>query len=154
LPDRALLVERLQHIVDRGRRESVNYAVMLVDLDDFKAINAHFGNAAGDRVLIEFAQRVCRLLRPADTVARIGGDEFAILLEQPGGHAGVWRIAHRLCQQLQPPFSTQGLTLHCRACAGATLGHLPCYRPDDLLRRADQALSRAKHSGRACFAVI
>lgn len=154
LPNRSLFMIRLKNATERGRREPLDYAVLLLDIDDFKGVNKHFGRAAGDYVLIEFSQRVRRLLRPTDTLARIGGDEFAILLTRPGGHEGVWRVTARLCQALRVPFSKRELTLHCRACAGASLGHLPCYRPDDLLRRADQALCRAKQSGKACFAVM
>lgn len=154
LPNRPFFLERLQHVTDRARRDPTDYAVLLLEVDDFQGVNKHFGHAAGDYVLIEFSRRVRRLLGPSDTFARLGSDEFAVLLEQPGGHAGVWRVAQRLCQGLRAPFSTRGLTLHCRACAGATLGHLPGYRPEDLMKRANQALQRAKQTGKACFAVM
>jgi len=147
-------MERLRYITDCTRRQSVDHAVLLLDVDDFKGINTHFGHDAGDYVLIEFAERVRPRLRRADTLARIGSDEFAILLERPGGYEGVWRVAQRIRQALRSPFSTQGVTLHCRACAGASIGHLPCHRPDDLLRQADQALCCAQQSGKACFAVV
>jgi len=153
LANRALLLERLQHVIDRSQRERVDYALLLLDLDDFKQVNDRFGHASGDDVLIQFTQRVRRLLRPSDTFARLGGDEFAILLEQAGGQAGVWRVATRICEELRPPFSSQGRRLPCRASVGATLGKLPCYQPKDLLSRADQALYRAKLAGKGCFAV-
>lgn len=154
LPNRALFLDRLQHVIDRSQREAIDYAVLLLDLDDFKGVNDSHGHASGDQVLIHFTQRVRRALRPTDTFARLGGDEFGILLEDAGGRPGVWRVATRICQGLRSPFSSHGTTLYCRASIGATLGTgLPC-RPGDLLRAADKALYQAKETGKACFAIV
>lgn len=154
LPNRALFLDRLRHVIDRSQRETVDYAVLLLDLDDFKSVNDRHGHASGDQVLIHFTRRVRRVLRPPDTFARLGGDEFAILLEDAGGQAGVWGVATRICQSLMLPFSSYGTTLYCRASVGATLGSGLLCRPEDLLRRADKALYRAKGMGKACFAIL
>ncbi len=149
--NRVLFIDRLERVIARSRFGTPDYAVALLDLDDFKRINDSHGHARGDRVLIEFTHRVQRVMRPTDTLARLGGDEFALLLERAGGRDGVDRIARRICSTLSTPFACDDTLLPCVASIGVALGTVPAT-PHDLLRRADRALYRAKAAGKARFA--
>ena len=144
LPNRVLLRDRLERMLAQPDEPVV---LMIVDLDDFKAVNDTLGHACGDRLLQEVGSRLGGALRPGDTLARLGGDEFAVLLPGLSLDAGE-RLAERLVGALDDPFVLDGMVLHVRASVG--LAHHPEHGsdPDDLLRRADIALYCAKSSQR------
>jgi diguanylate cyclase (GGDEF)-like protein len=141
LPNRVLLHERLEREL---RRAGASTVLMIVDLDDFKAVNDTLGHAHGDRLLQQVGRRLRGALDGADMLARLGGDEFAVLLAGPAdGVAGV-AVAERLVAALDEPFELDSVLLHVRASVG-----LACFPDhgtdaDDLLRRADVALYCAK----------
>ena len=105
LPNRALLMDRLQHTIQRAIRERVMTAVLFMDLDGFKDVNDAFGHGTGDRLLVRAAGRLKRCVRTADTVSRIGGDEFVVVLE---GTEQVAEVADRIVECLDVPFALGG----------------------------------------------
>jgi diguanylate cyclase (GGDEF)-like protein len=150
LPNRATFQERLRAALERPASHVP--CVLRLDLDRFQAVNDAFGHAAGDALLGLVAARLRGCLRPEDTVARMGGDEFAVLLEQQDA-AGAEALARRLVEVIGQPFDIRGN----RMTVGASIGiAFPASGPGDadlLMRNADLALHRAKHAGRGtwCF---
>jgi diguanylate cyclase (GGDEF)-like protein/PAS domain S-box-containing protein len=150
LPNRALFMERLTQTVRRGqRRADVLFAVLFLDLDRFKVVNDSLGHPAGDELLIAVAERLQKCLRPADTVARFGGDEFAILLEEMHEPADASRVAERIQQELTVPVKLGGFEVVTSASIGIALSTTGPDSPELLLRDADMAMYRAKGSGNA-----
>lgn len=143
LANRALFTNRVEHAVVRGQATE-RAAVLFLDLDDFKGINDTFGQPTGDALLQAVATRLQADLAPGHTVARIGGDEFAVLLEDESAGAAVG-IAERLLADLQEPFELGGREVLVTASAGVAVGD----DADALLRSADTAMYRAKASGHA-----
>jgi len=160
LPNRRLLLERCEHAFAHaasGRGESTSVAALFVDLDGFKAINDGAGHDAGDQVLIAVANDLKSMLRPTDTVARIGGDEFIVLLEQDDGLAYLRTVAGRITNTIRRQISADTESLALSASVGIArvdLAHEPDVSPDQLLRRADAAMYRAKERGRDQFDVF
>jgi diguanylate cyclase (GGDEF)-like protein/PAS domain S-box-containing protein len=154
LPNRALFIERLWRAVESAkRRTSYMFAVLFVDLDRFKVVNDTLGHLAGDSLLISIARRLEKHLRPVDTFARIGGDEFAILLEYVADVSDVRRVAERIHRELETPFSVKGQSVFTSASIGIALSTTGYARPEDLLREADLAMYRAKAAGRARYVI-
>lgn len=150
LANRALLLERLQRAVAQSRRRaSPSFAIMMIDLDHFKVVNDTLGHAAGDALLTGVAGRLRDCLREVDTPARIGGDEFAILLDGITALADATRTADRIQQALAAPFDIEGQRVTASASIGIALMDATYERGGDLLRDADAAMYRAKESGRA-----
>jgi diguanylate cyclase (GGDEF)-like protein/PAS domain S-box-containing protein len=145
LPNRALFEDRLQHALAAARRGG-RIAVLFVDLDDFKTVNDSLGHAAGDELLRVAAGRIDEVLRAGDTVARMGGDEFAVLLERIAGADEPELIAQRLLERLRAPVTLGGRRLVVRASVGIALSQ-PAAAPGDLLRDADVAMYAAKTRG-------
>ena len=149
LPNRALFTDRLRHAL--GRRErSTTTAIYFLDVDRFKRINDSLGHGAGDDVLCEVARRLRSALRPEDTVARFGGDEFTILCESVGGVLEAVNVADRLQQPLSTPIRAGGGELRLSASIGVALaeaGELPDGAR--LIENADAAMYRAKERGGA-----
>src|SRR5665647_730813 len=160
LPNRRLLLERCEHAFARaksGRGDSTSVAALFIDLDGFKAINDGAGHDAGDQVLIDVANDLKSMLRPADTVARIGGDEFVVLLEQDDGLEYLRTVAGRITTTIRRQISTDRESLALSASVGIArvdLAHEPDVSPDQLLRRADAAMYRAKERGRDQYDVF
>jgi diguanylate cyclase (GGDEF)-like protein/PAS domain S-box-containing protein len=147
LPNRALFMDRVQHalVVRAGSPERV--AVLFVDLDDFKAVNDAFGHPAGDALLRAFGRRLCDALPPSYTVARIGGDEFAILIEAADGLPAAAEAAQSIVAGFQSGFEIEGREVFVTASVGAAAGN----DADAILRCANVAMFRAKESGGAHY---
>ena len=152
LPNRALFRDRLQHAVSRAEREAETLAVMFLDIDRFKVINDGLGHHAGDRVLIQLGQRIRSCLREEDTVARMGGDEFAVLLENLDARGHARDAAERVAETLSEPFFVAGEEIHVSASIGISMYGAAAALPgrpkaEHLLRRADAAMYQVKAVG-------
>jgi diguanylate cyclase (GGDEF)-like protein/PAS domain S-box-containing protein len=154
LPNRALFSDRLQHAVARARRHGGKFAVLFVDLDNFKIVNDSLGHDAGDELLVGMAGRLRASLRPEDTAARLGGDEFALLLEDLADVGEARRVAERIADKLRVPFVLDDRETFVTASIGVAFGGTTAERSEDLLREADLAMYRAKHSGKARYALF
>jgi len=149
LPNRLLFTDRLEHAVNRSAREpDYNFAVCFLDLDRFKNINDSYGHQAGDSLLIKVAERLSHVLRPADSVARIGGDEFTFLLDGVDGLREAVLIAERILESLTRSFATDFGEVFVNASIGVCLNNHVYTSAEDMLRDSDIALYRAKESGR------
>lgn len=142
LPNRALFTDRVQHALARRPRHATGMGVLFLDLDDFKTVNDSLGHLAGDELLRGVAARLLEAVRAGDSVARFGGDEFAVLLEEIGEPADAARAADRICEVLAAPFSVAGREVFVTASIGIALSG----DAEELLRGADVAMYRAKSS--------
>jgi two-component system cell cycle response regulator len=163
LYNRRYALPHLERIAEQARLSTRPYAVMIADLDHFKRINDWYGHEAGDAVLVECARRMLRNMRAVDLVARIGGEEFLIVLPATG-HAAARQAALRLCKRIsETPIKVPGRDLDVDVTvsiglalsdigAGTPADSLPSFQaPDEMLNRADRALYRAKEMGRNRF---
>jgi diguanylate cyclase (GGDEF)-like protein len=149
LANRALIVDRLEHMVLRARRDNQPPGVLFIDLDGFKEVNDTFGHVAGDSLIRQAAQRIAACARASDTVGRMGGDEFVVLLEGGLPVDGVERIAERFLAVLNEPYDLSpdvDRRIRVTASIGASLGDRASAA--ELLRDADVALYRAKQEGK------
>jgi len=148
LANRVLFVDRLEHaLARRGSR----VAVLFLDLDDFKVVNDRYGHAHGDELLRQVAARVRACLRPADTPARMGGDEFAILLEDADGPQ-LMDVAERIVAAFSEPFTVSGSEVRVKGSLGVATNSSGHETAEDLLRNADVAMYTAKAGGKGRFA--
>jgi diguanylate cyclase (GGDEF)-like protein/PAS domain S-box-containing protein len=154
LPNRVLFMERLEHASTLANRRDSRVAVLFVDVDNFKVINDSLGHKAGDQLLKAVAGRLRTYLRPEDTAARLGGDEFTILVEDVASVGEGVRIAQRLADVLQPPFTLEEQEVFITTSIGIALNSSTQERAEDLLRHADLAMYRAKHNGKARYEVF
>ncbi|MGH7475400.1 MAG: putative bifunctional diguanylate cyclase/phosphodiesterase [Longimicrobiales bacterium] len=153
LPNRKVFADRLERSLTRARRRTdYNFAVLFLDLDNFKVVNDTFGHLAGDRLLMAAARRIESAVRPEDTVARVGGDEFAILLYNVADPGFVRHIAERVQERLRERFTVEAGSVHITASAGITLSTTRYATPEEVLRDADIAMYRAKENGREQYA--
>jgi diguanylate cyclase (GGDEF)-like protein/PAS domain S-box-containing protein len=154
LPNRRLLNERLQHGIDFGQREHKQLAVLMLDLDRFKAVNDQLGHKAGDELLQKVAIRIKAQLRKVDTVARLGGDEFVVILPDITHYEDVERVAQIIITELSHPFQLRETD---QVSIGTSIGisFYPQHgnSSEILLDRADIALYQAKDQGRGCFSI-
>lgn len=144
LPNRGLFQDRLDHAIKRASREKTNLAVMLLDLDHFKRINDECGHLKGDEVLQEVARRLLSCLRESDTVARMGGDEFTIIIEDLTNPAFAARVAQKLLDVLHQPYLVDERTWEISASLGISLFPIDGEDGSSLLKNADIAMYRAK----------
>ncbi|MBE9105706.1 EAL domain-containing protein [Nostoc cf. edaphicum LEGE 07299] len=155
LPNRTLLVERLELSINRAKRiETYRYAVLFLDLDRFKVINDSLGHLAGDQLLKSIAQKLKTHLREIDLVARIGGDEFVILLEDISGMEKAIQITERILKDFQTPLILNDSEVVISTSIGIVLGTKNYSHASDLLRDADIAMYRAKSQDRSSYKIF
>ena len=154
LPNRALFTDRIRHALAGVRRRDRRLAVLFLDLDNFKTINDSLGHDMGDRLLVSVAERLKRCLRPGDTVARFSGDEFTLLLEDVGRVEEAEQVAERVVEELTAPVTLAGQEVLVTTSIGIALSSSATQQPKDLLRQADLAMYKAKHSGKAHYKVF
>lgn len=153
LPNRSLFMERLNQLIAANAHKPTSFALLFLDLDGFKAINDNLGHDIGDEVLRIVAQKLHAEIRASDTVARIGGDEFIVLLSSPIDTEGTTHITQRIIQKINQPMEFRGLLVDVGVSVGIVEfpddGHLPVQ----LMKRADEAMYQAKAAGRNqyCF---
>lgn len=146
LPNRTLFQDRLVHALERAERTGEQVAVLFLDLDGFKIVNDSRGHAAGDQVLRMVADRLQETLREGDTVARIGGDEFVLMLEGISSRADVERAISRVRGCFEAPFELEDASFSITSSIGVAHSGLDFEGPDELIRLADAAMYRAKRS--------
>ena len=149
LPNRALFLNRLEHALAQTGREDGPVAVLLLDLNHFKMINDSLGHDAGNVALVGVAKRLRTSVRPGDTVGRIFGDEFAVLLGTPSGMNEARRVAGRIQKRFQEPLEVEGQEVLVSPSIGIALGYSAQDNPEEVLRRADLAMYTAKKRGKA-----
>jgi diguanylate cyclase (GGDEF)-like protein/PAS domain S-box-containing protein len=148
LPNRTLFLDRLKQALARARWHKRLAAVLFIDIDRFKNINDTLGHEVGDKLLQELSRRLLPCLRDGDTVARFGGDEFVILLDDLAAATDVRNLASKLLDHLRPPFQAGETTLHVTASIGISMFPADGEDSGSLLRHADIAMYRAKDMGR------
>ncbi|WP_232034929.1 EAL domain-containing protein [Desulfovibrio ferrophilus] len=155
LPNRILFLDHLRQAMERTKRtKDFVYAVLYMDLDRFKIINDSLGHNIGDELLKHVARKLEEAVRTMDTVARFGGDEFAVLLEDMRAPREAIKIAKRISDAVKEPAHLGGYDVHTSASLGIVLVKKDYDRPDSILRDADTAMYRAKESGRSRFKVF
>ena len=155
LPNRILFMDRLEWALHRSQRKhGYRFAVFFLDLDRFKIVNDSLGHQAGDTLLVEASARLQRALRPMDTVARFGGDEFAVLVDDISGTLDATHVLSRLQEELARPFVIQGRPVFTSASIGVVLKTWSYERPEHLVRDADIAMYRAKALGKARYEIF
>lgn len=154
LPNRLVLQQRLDALISSNSASGGNFALMLLDVDEFKRTNDTLGHDTGDALLCAFADRLQQVVREEDLVARLGGDEFAILLSRINSEADLAGFAETMFAALQEPFTHDEKLLECRASVGASLYPIHGTEKSDLLKNADLALYAAKASGRGTFKIF
>ena len=155
LANRTLLTDRLHQAQQRLRRDPGHVALLMLDLDRFKLVNDTLGHSVGDALLIEVAQRLQHCARPTDTVSRLGGDEFIVLLDRLSDYAQAEQIAERLLEVLREPMVLANLEpMEIRGSIGIAVTSDPEHPADSLYREADLALYRAKDQGRDRYSLF
>jgi diguanylate cyclase (GGDEF)-like protein/PAS domain S-box-containing protein len=155
LPNRAVFMDRLERLLRQSkRRVDFRFAVLFLDLDNFKYVNDTHGHIVGDHLLVAVARRLESCVRQEDTVARIGGDEFAVLLDTVQDTASVMLVVDRIREALRQPFAAEGRETGATASIGIALSASGYERAEDLLRDADEAMYRAKARGRDDYIIF
>lgn len=153
LPNRALFLNRLEHALTRLERSPAPLAVMFLDLDNFKNVNDSLGHASGDQLLVAVAERLQKSLRSGDTAARMGGDEFTILIDHIENPNYALNIVQRILESLQTPFEVAGREVFTSPSIGIAFSTEASEQANELLRQADTAMYEAKRKGRARYEV-
>jgi diguanylate cyclase (GGDEF)-like protein len=155
LANRALFTDHLQLALARAKRhDDYQFAVLFLDLDRFKVINDSLGHVVGDKLLVGIARRLETAMRPGDTVSRLGGDEFTILLDDLGDAGEAEAVAGRLLRELAMPYNLGGHEVFISVSIGVALSATGYQRPEEILRDADTAMYRAKQLGKARYEVF
>jgi len=150
LPNRVLLNERLEHALARAKRGEV-VATHMLDLDHFKHVNDTLGHPAGDKLLQMVTERLRALVRETDTIARMGGDEFAVMQVAIAQPSDATVLAHRMIEKLGAPYEIEGHQIVIGTSVGIAVGPTDGVSPDQIMRNADLALYRAKNDGRGTY---
>jgi len=148
LLNRPALWEHVTHRLALADRRQAGLAVLFLDLDDFKLVNDTLGHAAGDRLLVEVASRLADALRAGDTIARVGGDEFLLLLDEVATPEAAMVVAERLGEALQAPYELGGDSRTVTASIGVAIGPESFGTADAIIAAADSAMYEAKRRGR------
>lgn len=148
LPNRALVTDRIEQMLVRDRRNEATGAVLFLDLDDFKNVNDTLGHGAGDRLLIAVAERLAGTLRDADTIGRMGGDEFVVLIDGTSLDVAPELVAERLLDVMRQPFELDGTTMPLAVNVSIGIASGDRANAGELLRDADVALYQAKGAGK------
>lgn len=151
LANKALFIDRVDHALHRAERDASPIAVLFLDIDDFKTVNDGLGHAVGDQLLAAVAHRLNTVTRVGDTLARFGGDEFALLLETGEMPQTAVEMADRIATVLHAPFDLAETELSVRVSVGGAIGYPLGDTPDSMLRDADLAMYLAKHNGKGRF---
>ncbi len=148
LPNRELFFERLKTGLAYAARNEKRLGVLYIDLDGFKAINDSFGHEAGDELLVQISERMLAIMRRSDTVARIGGDEFAIVLFQINSQEGSLAAGEKILREINKPITLKCGTVSVGASIGAAVYPDSAEKPEELVRSADQAMYLSKQKGK------
>lgn len=151
LPNRSLLADRLEHALERGRRSESRVALLFIDLDRFKHVNDSLGHPVGDRLLQEVAHRLHSTVRQQDTLARQGGDEFVVIIEDVEGPDDAARVAVKLLATLESPVTLDGHEIFVGGSIGISIFPSDGDSSEALLRCADSAMYEAKEQGRSTY---
>jgi diguanylate cyclase (GGDEF)-like protein len=155
LANRTLFMDRLEHtLAFTSRHDDFGFTVVFLDIDQFKQINESFGHSLGDQVLINVAQKLTHCLRASDTVARLSGDEFIILLEDTREPDDVAQVADRILQTLQEPIRYEGHSVSVTASLGIVTNATRYIQAEDIVQDAGIAMYQAKMDGMAHFAIF
>ncbi|MGE5172863.1 MAG: putative bifunctional diguanylate cyclase/phosphodiesterase [Betaproteobacteria bacterium] len=156
LPNRALFIDRLQHVITASQRRpgTTDYAVFFLDIDRFKIINDSLGHTIGDQLLVLVGRKLADCIRPGDTIARLGGDEFAILLENISDPVYTVNVAERIREKLVLPLNIKGHEIFSSISIGIALGSERYERPEQVLRDADIAMYEAKGRSNAAYEIF
>lgn len=155
LPNRVLFMDRLEHAIEYGKRHPEHsFAILFLDLDHFKVVNDSLGHSTGDELLIILGQRLRNCLRKGDTLARLGGDELVVLLEDARDESSVTRVADCFQKALRAPFNIQGREVFSTASMGIVFSGKEYSRAEDILRDADIAMYHAKAQGKARYTIF
>lgn len=154
LPNRILFYDRLSQAITRGRREKELSAVLFLDLDGFKLINDTFGHDVGDALLREAAKRIVGCVRESDTVARMGGDEFTVILSNVRTPDNIKHVATKIVEAIARPFVLNGKECSVSVSIGISLHPDNGETAAQLVKIADAAMYLAKHSGKNCYRFI
>ncbi len=154
LANRVLMLDRLENALQRNHRSSRHCAALFIDLDRLKAVNDSYGHAIGDELLVAVANRLSQLIRPGDTVARLSGDEFAVLCDSLSSAAEAESIGARLIQEMARSFELSTITIDVTTSIGISYSDSTDQTPEQLLREADAAMYQAKRNGGNQFQLI
>lgn len=148
LPNRRLFNDRLNQVIATSKRRDTRFAVMMLDLDDFKKINDQMGHDVGDKVLIEFGERIKFSIREVDTVARLGGDEFIILISHFDDETNINRIVDRIEKAIAKPWRICDHTFSIKSSIGVAIPTFKGFTAQQILNKADECLYHAKNTGK------
>jgi diguanylate cyclase (GGDEF)-like protein/PAS domain S-box-containing protein len=151
LPNRRLFRDRLGQEIRKANRANLSMALLFIDLDRFKEVNDTLGHDAGDALLVEAARRISVCVRESDTVGRLGGDEFTVILSRIIDTSHVERVAQNIIRKLAEPFDLGGVMVSSSASIGITIYPTDGVEVEQLIKNADQAMYAAKSKGRNCY---
>jgi len=151
LPNRTLFQDRIKQAIAHAKRNNEKFALLFLDLDQFKKINDSLGHHIGDQVLIEASKRFKKILREEDSLARLGGDEFTIILPNIKNEKSAATVAQKLLNSMNRPIEIPGHSLHISSSIGISIYPVDAQEKDDLIKYADTAMYKAKEDGRNNF---